>query len=142
MAGAAALPYISPISLLYLPHISTISPPYLPYTSPLSPLYLPSISPWQEQLQRAEAQLRDLGTQLQEKDAGLLRAREERSREVGEARRRAEAAEAEARRAVAASESGRTEEQQQQQQQQQQQRLAFERTLAEERKETLDARLG
>ena len=25
---------------------------------------------WQEQLQRAEAQLRDLGAQLQEKDAG------------------------------------------------------------------------
>lgn len=54
----------------------------------------------------------------------------------GEARRRAEAAEAEARRAVAAAaDGGRTDEQKQQEQ-----RMAYELTLAEERKETLDAR--
>ena len=35
------LPYISPISPLYLPYISL----YLPYISPISPLYLPYISP-------------------------------------------------------------------------------------------------
>ena len=41
------LPYISPISPLYLPYISPISPIYLPYISPISPyisMYLP-ISP-------------------------------------------------------------------------------------------------
>ena len=41
----SALPYISPISPLYLPYISPISPLHLPYISPISPLYLAYISP-------------------------------------------------------------------------------------------------